>query len=91
MSIESIIKTTVIDSHKDDENISSDVPRTFIQIVIPSGKQQVIMKIKEVLVNLLVKITPEVYEKYNFYKNREKVLYVKVLWALYGMLGKYLL
>ena len=49
------------------------------------------MKIKEVLVNLLVKMTPEVYEKYNFYKNREKVLYVKVLWALYGMLGKYLL
>ena len=44
------------------------------------------MKITEVLVDILVKLAPEIYAVYVVYENGKKVLYVEVLQAPYGML-----
>ena len=44
------------------------------------------MKTTGRLVEVLVSIAAEIYAKHVVYKNGKKVLYVKVLQALYGML-----
>ena len=49
------------------------------------------MKITGVLMDLLVKITPEVYGPFVVFWNGKTVLYVQVLQALYGMLYTFLL
>ena len=53
---------------------------------IENGEERVIMKITGVLVDLLVKLAPDTYSTFVLFKNGKKVLYVKVLRALYGML-----
>ena len=50
-----------------------------------------IMKITGVLVDLLVQLAPEVYTTYIVYENGQKVLYIQVLQAIYGMLQASLL
>ena len=69
--------------------MSADIPNEFIQATVPKDKdphERIIMKITGRLVDLLVQIAPETYAKYVVYENGRKVLYVKVLRALYGML-----
>ena len=44
------------------------------------------MKIIGVLVDILVKLTPEIYTAYMVYENGKIVLCVEVLQAQYGML-----
>ena len=44
------------------------------------------MKVTGVLVELLVKLAPNVYGPFVVFKNRKKVIYLQVLRALYGML-----
>jgi hypothetical protein len=48
--------------------------------------ERVIMKITGVLVDLLVKMSPETYSRFVVYEKGKKVLYVQVIKALYGML-----
>ena len=71
--------------------MSNNIPNTFIQAKVQAkekGKphEKIIMKIASRLVDILVLIAPEIYAKHMVYKNGKKVLYVKVLRALYGML-----
>ena len=44
------------------------------------------MKIRGVLVDILIDLCPGVYDKYIVYEQGQKVLYVEMLMALYGML-----
>ena len=44
----------------------------------------VIMKFKDEMVSYMVKANPDRYKAYVEYKNGRKVLYVKLLKALYG-------
>ena len=44
------------------------------------------MKIRGELVDILVSINPTTYEDYVTYENGKKVLYVKLLKAIYGTL-----
>jgi hypothetical protein len=55
---------------------------------VKDGDERVMMKITGVLVDLLVKLNPELYGPYVVYKRnrRNKVLYVQVMRAIYGML-----
>ena len=66
-----------------------DVPNTFVQAPIPDDNEKVIMKIRGRLVDILVEIdhdkySPFVYETGKAEKDR--ILYVKMKKALYGML-----
>eukprot|EP00978_Attheya_sp_CCMP212_P040913 scaffold228377_cov45-Attheya_sp.AAC.1 len=44
------------------------------------------MKIRGVLVGMLVEMCPEMYEEYVVVHGKTKILYVRMLKALYGML-----
>ena len=44
------------------------------------------MKIRGVLVDILIDLCPGVYDEYIVYEQGQKVIYVKMLMALYGML-----
>jgi hypothetical protein len=69
--------------------MSCDIPNAFIQTKLPNvenADERVIMKITGVLVDLLVKISPEVYGPYVVMDKHRRVLYVQVLRGLYGML-----
>ena len=65
-----------------------DIPNAFVQTNIPHGEndEKIIMKIRGVLVDMLVEMSPETYEEYVVYENNKKVLYVQLLKALYGMM-----
>ena len=79
--------TGVIDAHEDRDIMSADVPNAFIQAeLLRKCKERVIMKITGVLVDILLKMSPDVYHGYVVVENGKKVIYVEVLRAIYGML-----
>jgi hypothetical protein len=73
--------------------MTADVPNAFVQTDIANKGigEGIIMKIRGPLVDILVEIAPEVYADYVTYENGKKILYVKMLKALYGMLQSSLL
>jgi hypothetical protein len=91
-ALESIMLTAVIDAHEERDLMTCDIPNAFIQALMPEvkdGDKRVMMKITGVLVDMfLVELNPELYGPYLVYKrNRQnKVLYVQVMRAIYGML-----
>ena len=87
--MESISLTMVIDAKENRDIMTADIPNAFIQAHMPdikNGEHRVIMKITGVLVDLLVKLAPDIYSSYVVFEKGKKVLYVEVLRALYGML-----
>ena len=93
-ALESIMMTAVIDAHEGHDVMCANIPNAFIQANMPEldeGDEWVIMKITGVLVDMLVQLNPELYGKYVVYKKGRKVLYVRVLKAIYGMLKAALL
>ena len=88
-SLESILLTAVIDAKEGRDVMTADVPNAFIQTEMPEvedGEERVIMKITGVLVDMLLQLAPEVYGKFVVFEKGQKVLYVQVLRAIYGML-----
>ena len=88
VSLESLMLTAVIDAHEGRDIMTADVPNAFIQtpLVIEDGEDRVIMKITGALVNILIKINPDLYKGYVVCERGEEVIYVNVLKAIYGML-----
>jgi hypothetical protein len=83
--------TAVIDAHEERNVMTCDIPNAFIQALMPEvkdGDERVMMKITGVLVGMLVELNPELYGLYVVYERsrRNKVLYVQVMRAIYGML-----
>ena len=71
-----------------------DGPTTFIQTNIPPkkyGEERVITKIIGVLVNMILELDSETYKKHVVFENGNKVIYVFLLRAIYGMLVSALL
>ena len=85
-ALESIFLTSIIDAKEKRDVMTADVPNAFIQTPMPDSSEKVVMKITGVLVHLMVEMAPEIYGPYVVYENGKKVLYVRVLKALYGML-----
>ena len=85
---ESIMLTGVIDAKQGRDVITLDIPNAFVQTSIPQGKsdEKIIMKIRWALVDMLVEMSPETYKEHVIYDNNKKVLYVRMLKALYGMM-----
>ena len=93
-SLESIMITGVIDAHEEGDVMTADVPNAFIQTPMPEvkpGEERVMMKITGVLVDMLVQLSLEVYGPYVVFENGQKVIYVQVWRAIYGMLQAALL
>eukprot|EP00978_Attheya_sp_CCMP212_P001665 scaffold3444_cov50-Attheya_sp.AAC.1 len=86
-STDSIIITSVIDAKQNRDVMTSDVPNAFVQLEIDQSGEKIVMKIKGVLVDMLVEMCPEIYQDYVVRTHRkDKILYVRMLKALYGML-----
>jgi hypothetical protein len=73
--------------------MTSDILNAFVQTDVgnKSKGERIIMKIRGPLVDILVAISPEVYQEYVVYEGKQKVLYMEMLKALYGMLQSALL
>jgi hypothetical protein len=90
-ALESIMLTAVIDAHEERDVMTCDIPNAFIQALMPevNGRdERVMIKIRGVLVDMLVELNPGLHGPYLIYeRNRQnKVLYVQVMRAIYGML-----
>ena len=67
--------------------MSSDIPNAFIQAELNrNGKERIIMKITGVLVDILIKVAPNEYAGSVVMEKGQKVIYVEILRAIYGML-----
>ena len=70
--------TSVVDTKEQQDVMSTDIPNAFIQAKIPkanieNSNERVIMKITGKLVDVLIRIAPEVYSGYVGYENGQKV------------------
>ena len=89
---ESILITATIEATEERDIMSADIPNAFVQTDIDrTGREKIIMKIRGALVDMLLKMDHELYEPYVVYERGDKILYVEVLKALYGMLEAALL
>jgi hypothetical protein len=92
---ESILITATINAKQKRDVMTTDIPNAFVQTDVDEKNQvkgeHIIMKIRRPLVDMLLEIATEVYEGYSTYKGKTKVLYVKMLKAIYGMLQSSLL
>jgi len=87
-SQEAITTTCVVDAHEGRDMMSLDVPNAFIQTFMPEikdGEERIYMKITGIMVQILIDMAPE-YREYVVLENGKRVIYVKVLRAIYGML-----
>jgi hypothetical protein len=85
---DAILITGVIDAKQKRDVMSLDVPNAFVQTPIPQGGEKICMKIRGSLVDILLEICPGVYDDFVVYegKGKQKILYVQMLMALYGMM-----
>jgi hypothetical protein len=89
---ESVLLTATVDAYEKRDVMTSDIPNAFIQTDFEGeSKKKVFIKIKGALVDILLKLAPEVYKEYVVYEGNIKVLYVEALKAIYGMLQSALL
>ena len=65
----------------------ADIPNAFIQAEM-LDIEWVTIKITGVLVEMLVQLSPEIYGPYVVFEKQQKIIYVQVLKAIYGMLDK---
>jgi hypothetical protein len=73
--------------------MTADIPNTFVQtnFEVKINGKKTIMKICEQLVNMLVDILLQNYQNYVRFEGNQKVLYMEMIQALYGMLQSSLL
>ena len=80
----------MIDVKEGRDAIMIDVLNAFIQTLL-LGKyrmvgDQIIMKFKGRIVDFLIKMNSGKYNGYVVYENGKKVIYVKIIRAIYGMI-----
>ncbi len=64
VATELVILTAVVDASENHQTAVIDIPNAFIQTVVKDRKRRVIIRIRGMLVDMLVKIAPEVYQSY---------------------------
>jgi hypothetical protein len=85
---ESHLISAVINAKQSRDVMNTDIPNAFVQMDIeekPNG-EKIIMKIRKSCVDMLVYIFPNNYEAFIQCEGNQKVVYVEMKKALYGML-----
>ena len=88
VSTDSLFITSAIEAAEGREVATGDIPNAFIQTDLDETDKdgnRTIMKIRGVLVDILCEID-ETYKPYVTYEGKQKVLYVHVIKAIYGLL-----
>ena len=85
VSAEAVLLTSIIDSHEGRDVAVIDIPNAFIQTRVDNPKDRVIIRMRGVVVDWLVKAAPEVYAPFvTTDKKGMKVLLVECWNAIYG-------
>ena len=74
--------TLVIDAHEERDVATFDIPGAYLHAEMPADKE-VILKLRGHFVDIMCDINVE-YRQYVRYEQVKKVLYLKVLRAIYG-------
>ena len=80
---ESVLLTSVIEAKEHQHVISTAIPGASMQ---GDQEETVHMQLKGILAERLIKCNPAQYEKYVIYENKQKILYVELMKALYQTL-----
>ena len=85
---DSILITGTIDAKQERDVMTADIPNAFVQTDIDEKKigHRIIMKLRGPLVDLLLELDPATYAPFVVYEGKSKVLYVKMVKALYGLI-----
>ena len=86
---DSVLLTATIEAEEGRDVATFDIPNAFIQTPveeIDSDGDRIIMKIRGAMVDMLLDINPSEYQQYVYYERGQKILYVHILRAIYGML-----
>jgi hypothetical protein len=83
---EAIIITGVIDEKQNRNVMTLDIPNAFVQTEISLDGDKIIMKIRGQLVEILLELCQGVYDDYVINEGKHKIIYVRMLKTLYGML-----
>jgi hypothetical protein len=81
-----IITTGVIHAKQRRDAMTFDITNVFVQTKSALDGDKIIMKIRGQLIDILLEICPGVYDHYVINEGKLKILYVRMLRALYGML-----
>jgi hypothetical protein len=85
VTTESVLLSCIIDAEEERDVAVIDIPNAFIQTRVEDEKDMAFIKLRGVLVDILVEIAPDVYEKYaTTDKKGVKQLLVQCQNALYG-------
>ena len=91
-ALESVLLTSRIDAAEERDVVVIDIPNAFIQNRINNDEDKVVLRLRGKLANLLIKTAPEIYHKHiTINRKDEKVLYVRALNAIYGIIKAALL
>ena len=89
-ALESILLTMTIDAHEGHDVTIVNIPNAFIQTDI--GDEFITMHLRGKLMELMVKIAPEIYQKYiTLDAKGNMVLYIYLQKAVYGIMKATLL
>jgi len=86
---ESVLLTATIDAHEKRDVATFDIPNAFIQTNVEERDAEgdrIVMKIRGAMVDMLVQIDPDLYAPFVTMERGQKVMYVHILKAIYGML-----
>jgi hypothetical protein len=92
---ESILITATLEAAENRDIMTADIPNAFVQTDIPYNEndEKIVMKMRGPLVDMLVDLDLDTYKDYVVYEGHKnnKVLYLQVNKAIYGMLQSSLL
>jgi hypothetical protein len=83
---EEILITGLIDAKQKRDVMTLDIPNTFKQTEISLDGDKIIMKIRGQLVDILLELCPGVYDDYVIMEGKHKIMYMRMLKAVHGML-----
>ena len=83
---DSVLITSVIEAKQGRDVMTLDIPNAFPQASIPDENEKVTMKIRGRLIDMLLEIDFEKYSPFVYENEKERILYVVLKKALYGML-----
>jgi hypothetical protein len=83
---DAILITGVIDTKQNRDVMTLDIPNAFLQTEISLDRDKIIIKTRGQLLGILLELCPGVYDDYVLIEGKHKIIYVRMLKALYGML-----
>jgi Reverse transcriptase (RNA-dependent DNA polymerase) len=93
VNTESTLLTAVIEAEEERGVATCDIPNAFIQTKVEEKDEdgnRTIMKIRGILIDVLCKMDPA-YREHVIVENKQKILYVHITKAIYGLLASAML